>query len=58
MKCRYCGEEMVMEEYYTDFYDNDERVVLTEMFGCVKCNKTAIKYTDYKKDCVEEEYRD
>lgn len=55
MKCKQCGEEMVLEEYYTDFLNNDEAICLSEQFGCVKCNITAIKHSYYVKDYEEEE---
>ncbi len=56
MKCKQCGEEMVLEEYYTDFLNNDEEICLREQFGCVNCNITAIKYTYYKKESEEVRY--
>lgn len=56
MKCKQCNEEMVLEEYYTDFLNNEEEICLREQFGCVKCNATAIKRTYYKRDYEEEDY--
>lgn len=53
MKCKNCGEEMVLEEYYIDFLNNDEEICLREQFGCINCDTTAIKRTYYKK--VDEE---
>lgn len=53
MKCKQCDEEMVLEEYYTDFLNNDEEICLREQFGCVNCDTTAIKRTYYKKEREE-----
>lgn len=38
MKCRRCGEEMELEEYYTTFMNNDEEIELREQFWCSNCD--------------------
>ena len=55
MKCKQCGEEMVLEESHTAFMYNNV-ICLCEQFGCVNCDITAIKRTYYKKVDEEEDY--
>lgn len=38
MKCKICGTEMELEEYYTTFLNNDEEIELREHFWCPKCD--------------------
>ena len=56
MRCKNCNKEMELEEYYTDFLDNDERICLREQFWCSHCEATAIKYTYYEKESEEVSY--
>jgi len=56
MKCKNCDKEMELEEYYTDFLNNDEEICLREEFWCAKCGATAIKYTYYTKESEEVKY--
>ena len=56
MKCKNCNKEMELEEYYTDFLNNDEEICLREQFWCAQCEATAIKDTYYKKDSEEIKY--
>lgn len=56
MKCKNCNKEMELEEYYTDFLNNEEEICLREYFWCSNCNTTAIKHTYYNKDHEEVEY--
>lgn len=58
MKCKNCDEEMILEEYYTDFLNNDEEICLREYFGCVECNLVAIKRSYYKKVAEEVTYNE
>lgn len=37
MKCKNCNKEMELEEYYTDFLNNDEELCLREEFWCPLC---------------------
>lgn len=49
MKCKNCNKEMELEEYYTDFLNNEEEIRLREHFWCAICGHEAIKDTYYKK---------
>ena len=39
MKCPYCGEEMNLYEYWTDWI-NDDTVDIEEHWSCNNCDKT------------------
>ena len=56
MECKNCNKEMELDEYYTYFLDNDEKVSLCERFWCPHCEATAIKYTYYNKESEETVY--
>ena len=53
MKCPNCNKEMELEEYYTDFLNNDEQICLRDQFWCACCGHEAIKRTYYKKESEE-----
>ena len=53
MKCPNCNKEMELEEYDTDFFNNDEQICLREQFWCACCGHEAIKRTYYKKESEE-----
>lgn len=55
MECKNCNKEMELEEYYTDFLNNEEEIRLREQFWCATCGHEAIKDTYYKK--VREEVK-
>ena len=56
MKCPNCNREMELEEYYTDFLNNEEEICLREQFWCSVCGREAIKRTYYKQESEEVEY--
>lgn len=56
MKCPNCTKEMELEEYHTDFLNNEEEIRLREHFWCVICGREAIKDTYYKRDREEVKY--
>lgn len=56
MKCKNCNKEMELEEYYTNFLNNDEEICLREEFWCACCGATAIKYAYYTKESEEVQY--
>lgn len=55
MKCKNCNKAMELEEYYTDFL-NDEEICLREEFWCAHCGATALKQSYYKKESEDIEY--
>ena len=55
MKCKNCNKAMELEEYYTDFL-NEEEICLREEFWCAHCGVTALKQSYYKKESEDIEY--
>ena len=58
MECKECGKTMLLEDYNTTFFNNDEEICLCEHFGCANCNLTATKWTYYKKDIERTVYHE
>ena len=56
MKCDNCNKEMELEEYHTDFLNNEEEIRLREHFWCAICGREAIKDTYYKREREEVKY--
>lgn len=55
MKCKNCDTEMELEEYYTDFLQ-DEVICIRQDFWCATCNAIAKVNTWYNKTSEETEY--
>lgn len=49
MKCPKCGTIMELEEYTTDFINNDDEIRLREDFWCSACNQTLTRVVQYTK---------
>ena len=49
MHCPKCHKEMKVEDYHTDYFDNDEQVKLIEQFWCPWCDVQVAKTSYYKK---------
>lgn len=49
MHCPKCHKEMKVEDYHTDYFNNDEQVKLTEQFWCPWCDVQVAKTSYYKK---------
>lgn len=49
MHCPKCHQTMELEEYSTEYFDNDERNKLREQFWCSHCDTQVVKTSYYKK---------
>ena len=53
MKCPNCNKDLTLEEYTTEYFNNDNQNKLIEHFWCPNCDKTIVKVSYYKKSNEE-----